>query len=323
VIRPGPPEVLVIGAGSIGARHVRNLVRAGARVTSTDPDVGRAKATDAHRTVPFDLDRLDPYDGIVVASPTRHHLEQARLAVASGATVLVEKPLAEHGDGVEDLITAAGPRLMVGYNLRLHQPIETLVGAVHAGRIGRPLAARLWFGSWLPDWRPDVDYRTTYSARANLGGGVLNDAIHELDLAVWLCGPDLSVRAALVARVGPLEIEVEDTVRALLATPDGVPVTIELDYLSRRYRRGMEVVGTEATIRLDWARGVIELETGAEVTTWPADTPVDLSYEREAQAFLDLVAGVGHPPVDGAGGAASLYLAEAIRTAARRDDPER
>jgi predicted dehydrogenase len=310
------PRVLVIGAGSIGARHAGNLVAAGAEVTSTDPDADRARATAAQRTVPFDLDQLGGYDGIVVASPSRLHLEQAIEAVATGAAVLVEKPLAHHLQGVDRLVQDAGSRLMVGYNLRLHRPVEELVGAVAAGRVGRPVAVRLWFGSWLPDWRPTIDYRTSYSARADLGGGVLDDAIHELDLAVWLCGSDLRVVAAVVDRLGPLEIDVEDTVRALLVDPTGVPVSIDLDYLSRRYRRGIEVIGTEATIRLDWSRAVLELEAADHLETTAADTPVDESYVREARAFLALVAGTGSAPVDGATGAMSLRLAEEIRAAA-------
>jgi predicted dehydrogenase len=311
------PDVLVIGAGSIGARHVRNLVAAGARVTSTDPDAERARATAAHRTVPFDPGHLEGYDGIVVASPTSHHLAQASQAVATGATVMVEKPLAHHLDGAVELAEVAGPRLMVGYNLRLHEPLLRVVEHVHSGAAGEPMSVRFWFGSWLPDWRPGVDYRSTYSARAELGGGVLDDAIHELDLAVWLCGPELQVVDALVARLGPLDIDVEDTVRARLATPDGVPVNIELDYLSRRYRRGVEVIGSDATVRLDWARAVIEIEHRDELTTHSADEAVDRSYEREAAAFLRVVRGEDVPPVDGRTALLSMRLADDIRTRAR------
>jgi len=307
--------VLIIGAGSIGARHAANLAAAGAHVTITDPDPDRARAAPADVAIPFDLDALPAADGIVVASPTRFHLDHARRAVATGAAVMVEKPLAERSDGVDDLVRDAGPRLMVGYNLRLHPPIARLVEMVEHGRVGRPLAHRLWFGSWLPDWRPGVDYRTTYSARAELGGGVLNDAIHELDLAVWLAGPDLTVAGAVVARLGPLEIDVEDTVRALLHTPQGVPVEIALDYLSRTYRRGIEVIGDEATVRLDWASATLRIEAPGTVETEPADDPVSASYEREAEAFLRLVRGEGAAPVDGRAGLASLRLADAIRAA--------
>lgn len=309
--------MLVIGAGSIGARHVANLMAAGAHVTVTDPDAERARSASADGVAPFDLDAIDGYDGIVVASPTRFHLDQARAAVSTGVAVMVEKPLADRAEGVDELVRDAGDRLMVGYNLRLHAPIERLVALVEQGRVGTPLAHRLWFGSWLPDWRPNVDYRSTYSARADLGGGVLNDAIHELDLAVWLAGADLTVVGAVVERLGPLEIDVEDTVRALLRTPDGIPVEIALDYLSRTYRRGIEVTGDQGTIRLDWARSCLEIEGADGNEVEPVKSRVDESYEREAASFLRLVRGEGQAPVDGATGLASLRLADAIRVAGR------
>src|SRR5207249_3470503 len=155
---------------------------------------------------------------------------------------------------------------------------------------GAVSSIRVWFGSWLPDWRPAVDYRQSYSARAELGGGVLLDAIHELDLLVWLMGDaDFAVAGSIVARVGPLDIDVEDTVRALLRHSTGVVADVSLDYLSRRYRRGVEVIGDRATVRLDWARSVIEIEDRAQVDVEPVATSVDRSYELEAAHFLAFV----------------------------------
>src|SRR5205807_8193605 len=122
---------------------------------------------------------------------------------------------------------AAGDRLMVGYNLRFHEPAARLAEIVHDGRLGRVHLAHVWFGSWLPDWRPNVDYRTTYSAQRALGGGILLDAIHELDLVVWLFGDDhFTVAGAVVERIGSLEIDVEDTVGALLRHASGAAVSI-------------------------------------------------------------------------------------------------
>ena len=312
------PRVLVVGAGSAGARHARLLADAGADVTVTDPDRERATATGLP-TTPFDLDHLGTPDGIVVASPSVAHAEQTHAALATGARVLVEKPLSSSSDDVDAVVEAAGGRVMVGYNLRLHAPIERVAQLVHEGRAGTVTSYRLWFGSWLPDWRPQVDYRTTYSARAELGGGVLMDAIHELDLLVWLAGDDrFTVEGAVVDRVGPLEIDVEDTVKALLRHADGAVADVSLDYLSRRYRRGIEVIGTDATIRLDWAREVLEIEGGDSLESEPAATPVLDSYRRQAERFLAFVDGGTAPPVDAAEGARSVHLADAIRRAAAR-----
>ena len=319
----GSPHILVIGAGSIGARHVRNLTEAGAVVVVTDPDGARAAAVAAETgatALPFDLDRLDAagaMDGAVVASPTSHHREQAEALLASVPRLLVEKPLSLDASSAATLI-AHTDRVAVAYNLRFHDPVRKLVDLVEAGQAGTVTDVRLWFGSWLPDWRPSVDYRTTYSAQSELGGGVLLDAIHELDLLVWLCGPGPhEVIGAVVDRLGPLDIDVDDTVKALVRTSGGPVATVSLDYLARRYRRGMEVTGDRATIRLDWARAVLEVEDAGQVHSEPVTTPVEASYARQAEAFVAWLKGGAQLPVDAVTGAASLALADDLRTASR------
>ena len=288
----------------------------GAAVAVMDPEPGRAAAVEGAQALPYDLDGVAGFDGVVVASPTVCHRAQAEAALAGGGHVLVEKPLDVTAAQLDPILAAGRGRIMVGYNLRLHEPVQRIVSLVRGGACGQPGAMRLWFGSYLPDWRPGVDYRTTYSARSDLGGGVLLDAIHELDLAIWLLDERLTVVAAVVERLGRLEIDVEDTVRAVLRHAEGTIVDISLDYLSRRYRRGIEVIGDEATARLDWARGVIEVEAGDRIDVEHVSTPVAVSYEREAEAFLAFVAGA-LPPVDGPTGAASVRLADRIRQAAR------
>lgn len=309
-----PPHVLVLGAGSIGARHARNLLDAGARVSVADPCAARAEAVAGAESVPFDLDHLHGHDAVVVASPTVAHAEQAQAALAAGARVLVEKPLATKPADALALAEAAD-RVAVGYNLRFHAPVRRLVELVHEGAAGRPVHVRAWFGSHLPDWRPGTDHRASYSGRADLGGGVLLDATHELDLLVWLLDAPLEVVGAEVATRGELGIDVEDSVHALLRAEGGPSATVELDYLSRRYRRGVEVVGTEATVRLDWARRVLEVEDGLGVRTERADTPVARSYRDEAAALVGWLQGGAPLPVDAATGLRSLELADAIREA--------
>lgn len=310
-------SILVLGAGSIGNRHAGNLRAAGATVSIADPVAERARAVPDVTAVPFDLDNLGGYDGIVVASPTAYHRQQAEAAVAAGAHVFIEKPIATSTEGLGELVAAGKGRIMVGYNLRLHDPVRRLVSLVHDGRAGRPFAVRLWFGSYLPAWRAGTDYRQSYSARSELGGGVLFDASHELDLLLWILGDGFEVLGAVVDRLGDLDIDVEDTVRALLRHQTGVVAEVALDLLSRRYRRGIEVVGDSATLRLDWARQVIEIEDGQAVEAEAAGTPVDQSYRQEARLFLEFIRGEAEPPVDGATAAASVRLAERILAAAR------
>jgi predicted dehydrogenase len=263
--------------------------------------------------VPFDPDHLDGYDGILIASPPAFHRAQLIAALPTGAKVLVEKPLSMTTDGLDALVIEGAGRVMVGFNLRLHPPVERFVRLVQTGVAGRVSAVRAWFGSWLPNWRPAVDYRTTYSARAELGGGILGDASHELDLLVWLLGRDLEVLGSAVERNGPLELDVEDTVKALMRAQDGTVAEVSLDSLSRRYRRGIEVVGEQATIRLDWARGVLEVEGPNGVDVEPTSEDVGVSYQRQAERFVAFITEGRLPPVDVSIGAASVRLAERIR----------
>lgn len=308
-------RVLVVGAGSIGTRHVRNLDAAGAAVTVMDPAPGRAEQLGVGTPARFDLETAGDHDAVVLASPTIYHAEQLAAVLPTGARVLVEKPMVTT---VEELAVVDGheDRVMVGFNLRFHRPIERLRGLVEQGACGSPVGGRFWFGSWLPDWRPGTDYRSSYSARAELGGGVLLDAIHELDLVVWFFGAGLGVAGAIVDRLGPLEVDVEDTVRALLRTSTSVPVEISLDLLSRRYRRGIEIIGTDATLRYDWDRRAIEIDRAGERQCVDAEEPLAETYVRQTRRFLDWIAGEDLPPVDGRVGADSVRLAQAIREAA-------
>src|SRR5207248_2424295 len=106
------------------------------------------------------------------------------------------------------------------------------------------------------------------------------------------------VVGTVVDRIGPLAIDVEDTVAAVLRHDGGAVVDVSLDYLSRRYRRGIEVIGADATVRLDWARAVIDVEDATGVERLAAETQVSESYERQAEHFLRFVAGDAVPPVD-------------------------
>lgn len=311
------PSVLVIGAGSAGQRHARLLAQAGAQVALTDPASDRANSVEGVTPRSFDIDRLGSWDGIVLASPTSFHESQLPAALDAAPRVLVEKPLATTGSVARALAEAAPDRIMVGYNLRLHEPYQRLIAGIHDGRVGRHISVRLWFGSYLPDWRPEVDYRQTYSARQSLGGGVLLDAIHEIDLLLWLLPGDHRVEAAVVSTDGELDIDVEDNVHALLRHRSGVPVYLNLDYLSRRYRRGIEVVGTEGSARLDWARQVLEWDSPTGPERERADTSVMHSYEKQAHRFLQFITNGTPPPVDGPTGAQSVELADAIRAASR------
>lgn len=266
-------RVLVAGLGSIGQRHARNLRlllgdelvlsalrsrRGGVRVTdevgatsgSPDHDCDGGVFTDATAAL-----AARP-DIVVVATPTRFHVPLALAAVEAGADVLVEKPLSDSDEGVPELIEAARRHaavVAVGCQLRFSPALLRLRDILAAGSLGRLVTVQVEQGEYLPSWHPYEDYRTSYAARRDLGGGVVLTQIHELDYVRWLFGAPRRL-FAVGGRLGELEIDVEDTATILFGHEvDGrpLPVTVHLDYLQRPPRRTCRVVGDRGSVEID------------------------------------------------------------------------
>jgi predicted dehydrogenase len=242
-------SVLVVGCGSIGRRHVVNAARFAA-VSVADLDSARAKdVAGAIGAVAFEsveAGLATKPDGVVIAVPHQHHLPLARAALDVAGDVLIEKPLAADLTGVADFLAqAAGRRVRVVCNMRFHPAIAALRRALPM--IGRPRFAQAHYGNYLPDMRPGADYRTLYCARAATGGGVILDAIHEIDYLVWLFGGVRRVTAE-AGKLSELNIDVEDYASIVLTHASGVRSEIHLDYLQRVKRRGCVIAGSEGTL---------------------------------------------------------------------------
>jgi len=211
---------------------------------------------------------------VIIATPPDSHVRLALEAVRSGVAILIEKPLSHSLDGVSTLIAEVekhGLVAQMGMNLRFHRDLMDLKQRIVDGQLGQVLHIRAEFGQWLPDWRPDRDYRQTYSAkRAEGGGAILDAATHEIDYVRWLVGSEVVEVTAQTARTGALEIDCEDTADILLTFEGGVTANIHADLLDRTYRRRCVVVGTERSA--EW--------------NWRAD---DEMYVRELQHFISAI----------------------------------
>lgn len=244
-------KLLVVGCGSIGRRHAANAaVLAETAVADTHAPAAEACARETGATA---IERIeDAYawkpDGVVVATPHRSHLAIARQAIAAGAHVLIEKPLSHTLEGVADFLDAAdraGRRAYVVCNMRFHPGPAALKQALH--RIGTPLFARAHVGNYLPAMRPGRDYRELYAARRSEGGGVVLDAVHEIDYLTWLFGPAASATCR-ASRLSDLDLDVEDHALIALRHGSGVESSAELDYLRARKSRGCEIIGSRGVL---------------------------------------------------------------------------
>src|SRR5262249_53705106 len=184
---PSLMRVAVIGAGSIGQRHCRNLIALGHDVAVWDPDEERrGQAVAAGATTSRSLGELleTGPEAAVVCTPPAHHVDVAWEALDAGAHLFIEKPIAHASAGVAALLEEAdrrGVQVGVGFTLRVLPSLRRVRDLLEGRRAGRVLAARAEFGGYLPAWRPGRDYRDNYAVSSALGGGILLDAIHELD----------------------------------------------------------------------------------------------------------------------------------------------
>ncbi len=293
---------LIVGCGSIGRRHARNLKALGARrIWTFDVDEARAQAlaqeVGGQAWTQWEAVLEAGPQVALVCSPPVFHIPQALDLARRGVHLFIEKPLAASMEGVDRLVEevqARGLHTLVGCNFRFHPGLQHLQRWLEEGALGRPLFARATFGQYLPDWHPWEDYRKGYSARRDLGGGVLLDRIHEFDTLWWLFGPVSRVKGWLV-HTGSLEIETEDLVEAWLEFRQGTRASVHTDYLNRRYTCRLEVLGTEGTATWSFAPHEVRLYRGKtgeeERIAWPR-YDWNAMYVEEMKHFLRVLAGL-------------------------------
>ena len=318
---------LVVGVGSIGQRHARNLRALGHDVAAFDTDATRLEQVGAAlgiATVPVLAGgaSLKP-DGVLVCTPPNEHVPVALEALAWGSHLFIEKPLAPTTAAVGRLLEEAearGHRILVGSNLRFFKPLRRVKDLVEEGRIGRVLAVRAQIGFYLPSWKPGTDYRQTYRGHAAEGGGILLDAIHEFDYLRWLFGEVCEV-VGTVERLSTLQIDAEDYAEVTLRFVSGVIAQLHLDYLQRSYRRNCEVIGERGVIVWDYIERRVTLHT-EEPDRWQGfGEPIDYNHNEmfveEMAHFVRCLEGQEQPVVDGRDALRTLRVIEAAKASAQ------
>jgi predicted dehydrogenase len=321
-------HLLVIGAGSIGKRHLRNLDGLGVSRLSV-VDVRPDRLEEAREAVPgvttfADLDAaLDQPDlsAAVVCSSTSTHTAVATKLVRRGLNVLMEKPLAHSGEGLDELqreLDARGLWMMVAYSLRYHPGIRLMRDLLQEGVLGRVLSVRAECGQYLPDWHPWEDYRSWYMAHEDRGGGALLDLSHEIDYLRWFFG-EVDGLSALVTKVSDLEIDTDDLSELTLRFRSGVVANVHLDLLQRTYRRTFTIIGAEGTLHWDYTANRVQYFTAAsgEWTTRDYEFDKNEYFLAEVRSFLSCLRGEGRPLVDFADGRKTLEVVLAAKRSSR------
>lgn len=268
-------QALVIGQGSIGERHARLLAEEGCDVAAVTRRIDIDLPT--FRTVDEAVVQFEP-EYVVVANRTIDHapaIQQLADAEYEGI-VLVEKPL--FAEAKEWSYTQFA-HTFVAYNLRFHPGVQQLRDELEGSTVW---SIQAYAGQYLPHWRPNRDYRATYSSSEEEGGGVLRDLSHEIDYLNWMLGGWSQV-IALGGHLSTLDITSDD-VAAILAKFDRCPAaTINLNYLDRPGYREIIANAEGKTIRLNLTEGYIDAE--GERTFCSVER--DYTYRAQHRAILN------------------------------------
>ena len=327
-------KALVLGCGSIGLRHISHLFQIGlSDVKAADPDPAACQKARQLFSIPVSLDPDEALkwgpEIVLVCTPAHFHIPVALKALESGAHVFMEKPLSTDLEGVDVLVRKArtsGKIVQVGYNMRFHPAMKVIKRMVQSGRLGRVLTAHAEFGLYLAKWWTGRDYRQSYMAHADLGGGLLLDASHEIDLLLWLLGGAQKV-AASEDKLSSLEMDGADTIKAIMTMKSRAIASLHLDCLQPTYTRTYTLIGEDTRLRWDCPQGRADTSLGRLV--WfdhdadrykrvrlrgrPEDT-----YVEELRDFLRCVE-TGQPPLVGLEDGIEvlrvvLSIQEAVRT---------
>lgn len=314
---------VVVGAGSIARRHIRNLkikfpqseivcVSASGRMLSPAETGADVIAADVLSAINKGA------DAAIVASPAPWHISNALDFLRADIPVLIEKPIAHTFESMAPSMPELldfSDKIEVGYNLRYTAAARKMKEILEQGNCGRLLFALVDVGQYLPEWRRNEDYRKNVSARSVLGGGVLLELSHELDYIRWFLGPISSVFCD-AGSSGTLDIDVEDRVDAVLRTIDGCVVNLHMDFLQRVPSRVCKIVAEKGTLMWDIYRNSVHwlnASGGMDVLYEDANYDRNTAYLNELDQLCKIARNECKPFISVSDGIEVVALVEKLR----------
>ena len=268
-------KTLVIGYGSIGARHVRILKELGLNTKIMSRRKGISDVS--FISLEIALQEWEP-EYIIVANETEKHLNTLQKLEQLGfvGQVLMEKPISH-------LLPPQLPQfsfdVFVAYNLRFHPIFFDLQNLLYQDEL---ISVQVYVGQYLPNWRPETNYVESYSISKKKGGGVLRDLSHELDYIHWLFGKWKSLTAQ-GGHWSDLVGDSDDVFALMLQTEHCPLVVLQMNYLDRKGRREILINGKKNTYRVDLVRN--ELEINQRIKKYHVGR--DTTYRLQHQAMLE------------------------------------
>ena len=301
-------KFLCIGAGSIGKRHMRNLISIGVSpsdIVATDPradrleEVVKMKIGKVFATLEEAL-ASQKFDAGIICSPTNLHIIQGIELAKRGIHILMEKPLASDLNSIDEfkkLINENHVQVLMAYIFRFSPLTGKVKELLKNNAIGKVLFVRGEFSEYLPDWHPYEDYRSFYMAEKNQGGGSILDQSHIMDLIHYIFGGFKTVYA-LNGNLSSLEVHSDDYSELTVTLKNGIVASIHTDMFGRDHKKELEIKGEKGNIYWNSLDNKVTHYCSEKKLThvyrkFPTD--FNLSYIDELQHFIACCKGLETP----------------------------
>ena len=280
-------KICFFGMGSIGKRHLKNLVKIlKERKLNFEIDVVK-RTREVDEEVRFYVNNIYSikdftptfYDIVFIVNDTSAHIETLNLMKNYSNNFFIEKPLSINVNKI-NINDYKDKKIYIACPMRYSNVIEYLKKEIDVSKV---YSVRAICSTYLPDWRPTIDYRHNYSAKKELGGGVTLDLIHEWDYLTYLLGFPEKV-FNLNKKVSHLEINSDDLSIYIAKYKDKL-VELHLDYFGRIPTRKVEFFLKEGTVIGDFIKNTIILEDNREINL---SDDID-DYIKEMNNFLDII----------------------------------
>jgi predicted dehydrogenase len=268
-------KTLVIGYGSIGMRHTEVLSNLGCTVSIVSKR--KLNIERCYLNIKEAIDEEEP-EYIVIATKTHEHISRLIEIKQLGfkGPILIEKPLSNNFENIPEGVFN---NVFVAYNLRFNPLIHRLFEEIQGEYI---ISAQAYVGQYLPSWRPNRDYRKTYSSKKVEGGGVLRDLSHELDIMNWLLGGWRQI-TAIGGHFSKLEIDSDDVFSLMLEMKKCLVSTVQLNYLDRATRRDIIINTNNHVFRVDLIKNIFQKDSDE----FPLEFDTNYSYRMQHKAIMD------------------------------------
>jgi predicted dehydrogenase len=286
-----------VGFGSIGKRHANNLLK----IPKMEVIICTSQKYNANITKKFKIvDSLtqgieEEPDFAIIANVTSMHIETAIKLAKAGIDLFIEKPLSNSLNRckyLESLVKKKKIVTMIGCNFRFDECVQVMRKIIKQKKLGKVISTHVENGSYLPDWHPYEDYKKGYSARKELGGGVVFTNIHEIDYLYWIFGK-VSKVFSVTGKFSDLKVNVEDLAEIIMKFQDKSIASIHLDHYQRPNFRQCKIIGTKGTMIWDFQKSKLDIfnlrKQKWENIVHEKHIDRNLTYQKEITHFIQCV----------------------------------